>query len=85
MGRRVQIFKLPAVTGHTLLYVGNDVRFNGSFGVASGRFCDHPTTEVKFNEPDRRERFPETDKTRLKLAPNLQFGQTLWCQDTLKD
>jgi acetyltransferase-like isoleucine patch superfamily enzyme len=46
IGRRVQIFKLPAVTGHTLLYVGNDVRFNGSFDVASGRFCDHPTLRI---------------------------------------
>lgn len=46
MGRRVQVVKLPVITGHTLLYVGDDVRFDGSFAVASGRFCDRPTLRI---------------------------------------
>jgi acetyltransferase-like isoleucine patch superfamily enzyme len=46
IGRRVQLVALPVVTGHTLLYVGDDVRFSGSFAVSSGRFCDHPTLRI---------------------------------------
>jgi len=46
IGRKVQLVALPIVTGHTLLYIGNDVRFSGSLTVNSGRFCDHPTLRI---------------------------------------
>jgi acetyltransferase-like isoleucine patch superfamily enzyme len=46
IGRRVELVALPVISGHTLLYIGNDVRFSGSFSVASGRFCDHPTLRI---------------------------------------
>jgi acetyltransferase-like isoleucine patch superfamily enzyme len=46
IGRRVDLIALPVVTGHTLLYIGDDVRFSGSFTVASGKFCDHPTLRI---------------------------------------
>jgi acetyltransferase-like isoleucine patch superfamily enzyme len=46
IGRRVELVALPVVTGHTLLYIGDDVRFGGGFTVRSGRFCDHPTLRI---------------------------------------
>jgi acetyltransferase-like isoleucine patch superfamily enzyme len=46
IGKRVELVALPVVTGHTLVYIGDDVRFSGSFEVCSGRFCDHPTLRI---------------------------------------
>ena len=46
IGRRVELEALPVVSGHTLLYIGDDVRFSGSFKVSSGKFCDHPTLRI---------------------------------------
>jgi acetyltransferase-like isoleucine patch superfamily enzyme len=46
IGKRVQLVALPEVSGHTHLYVGDDVRFSGNFGVTSGRFCAHPTLRI---------------------------------------
>lgn len=46
IGKRVQVVALPAVRGHTQLYIGDDVRFSGSLVVTSGRFCDAPTLRI---------------------------------------
>lgn len=46
IGKRIQLTALPEVTGHTYIYVGDDVRFSGNFSVASGRFCSCPTLRI---------------------------------------
>ncbi len=46
IGKRVVLEALPNVSGHTLLYIGDDVRFSGSFSVCSGRFVDHPVLRI---------------------------------------
>src|SRR5215472_18758900 len=39
IGKGVIIQDLPVVSGHTSLFLGNNVRFSGAFSVHSGRFC----------------------------------------------
>jgi acetyltransferase-like isoleucine patch superfamily enzyme len=46
VGKHLQLGSLPYVRGHTLLYIGDDVRFSGSLAVSSGRFCDRPTLRI---------------------------------------
>jgi acetyltransferase-like isoleucine patch superfamily enzyme len=46
IGKRIQLMALPNISGHTSLYIGDDVRFSGSLYVASGKFCDHPTLRI---------------------------------------
>jgi len=46
VGKHLQLCALPDVHGHTLLYIGDDVRFSGSFAISSGRFNDRPTLRI---------------------------------------
>jgi acetyltransferase-like isoleucine patch superfamily enzyme len=46
VGKHLQLQRLPVVSGHTLLHVGDDVRFSGSFAVYSGRFGNRPTLRI---------------------------------------
>lgn len=46
VGKHLQLCSLPVVNGHTSLYIGDDVRFSGSFAIATGRFSDHPTLRI---------------------------------------
>lgn len=46
VGKRPQLCALPRVHGHTSLYIGDDVRFSGSFTVSSGRFRSRPTLRI---------------------------------------
>jgi acetyltransferase-like isoleucine patch superfamily enzyme len=34
------------ITGHTSIYIGDDVRFSGSFAVDSAKFCNSPTLRI---------------------------------------
>lgn len=45
-GRNVSIERLPYVSGHTEIHIGNDVSI-GSMSVNSGRFIDHPQLIIK--------------------------------------
>ena len=42
LGKRLQLCALPVVKGHTVLHIGDDIRFDGNFSIASGRFYDRP-------------------------------------------
>ncbi len=46
VGKHLQLCALPNVHGHTLLYIGDDVRFSGSFAISSGRFSNRPTLRI---------------------------------------
>jgi len=46
VGKRLQLRKLPVVSGHASLHVGDDVRFSGSCAISSGRFGQHPTLRI---------------------------------------
>jgi acetyltransferase-like isoleucine patch superfamily enzyme len=46
VGKHLQLCALPNVHGHTLLYIGDDVRFSGDFAIASGRFGYRPTLRI---------------------------------------
>jgi acetyltransferase-like isoleucine patch superfamily enzyme len=46
VGKHLQLHALPDVRGHALLYIGDDVRFSGSFAISSGRFNDRPTLRI---------------------------------------
>jgi acetyltransferase-like isoleucine patch superfamily enzyme len=46
VGKHLQLCALPQVSGHTLLYIGDDVRFSGSIAISSGRFNDRPTLRI---------------------------------------
>lgn len=46
VGKRLQMIALPNVHGHTVVYVGDDVRFSGSLSISSGRFNDRPTLRI---------------------------------------
>jgi len=46
VGRRLQLVAMPNVSGHTLLYIGDDVRFGGNVTISSGRFWDRPTLRI---------------------------------------
>jgi acetyltransferase-like isoleucine patch superfamily enzyme len=46
VGKHLQLFALPEVRGHTLLYIGDDVRFSGSLVISSGKFNDRPTLRI---------------------------------------
>ncbi len=42
VGRNLSLYALPDVTGHTEIYIGDDVNLFGHLGVGSGRIFDHP-------------------------------------------
>jgi len=46
VGNHLQLCALPQVNGHTLLYIGDDVRFSGNIAISSGRFNDRPTLRI---------------------------------------
>lgn len=46
VGKHLQLCALPKVNGHTVLHIGDDVRFSGNFAISSGRFCDRPTLRI---------------------------------------
>jgi len=46
VGKHLQLQRLPVVSGHTILHIGDDVRFSGSFAVYSGRFGNRPTLRI---------------------------------------
>jgi len=46
IGKRVQLTALPVISGHTAVFVGDDVRISGSLSISSGKFCDHPTLRI---------------------------------------
>jgi acetyltransferase-like isoleucine patch superfamily enzyme len=46
VGKHLQLCALPVVNGHTVLQIGDDVRFSGSFAISSGRFNDRPTLRI---------------------------------------
>jgi acetyltransferase-like isoleucine patch superfamily enzyme len=46
VGKHLQLFTLPEVRGHTLLYIGDDVRFSGTFAISSGKFNDRPILRI---------------------------------------
>ncbi len=46
-GKRLTLYELPEIYGHTRIYVGDDVTFNGVLVIASGRFHDEPTLIIK--------------------------------------
>jgi acetyltransferase-like isoleucine patch superfamily enzyme len=37
---------MPNISGHTLLYIGDDVRFGGEVTISSARFWDRPTLRI---------------------------------------
>ncbi len=45
-GKRISMSFMPWVSGHTRLYVGNDVGFNGRVDILSGRMHDTPTLRI---------------------------------------
>jgi acetyltransferase-like isoleucine patch superfamily enzyme len=46
VGKHLQLYALPEVKGHTVVHIGDEVRFSGSFAVSSGRFHDRPTLRI---------------------------------------
>jgi acetyltransferase-like isoleucine patch superfamily enzyme len=46
VGKHLQLCTLPEVRGHTVLHIGNDVRFSGSLAISSGRFNDRPILRI---------------------------------------
>ena len=46
-GKRLNVFLLPHVSGHTRIYIGDDVNIFGKVGIASGRVFDDPTLIIK--------------------------------------
>lgn len=46
LGKHLKLCALPVVTGHTVLHIGDDVRFSGSITISSGRFYDRPTLRI---------------------------------------
>ena len=45
-GKRLQLATMPSVRGHTLLYIGDNVRVGRNFTISSGRFWDRPTLRI---------------------------------------
>jgi acetyltransferase-like isoleucine patch superfamily enzyme len=46
VGRRLQLWSLPHVTGHTKIYIGDFVNIYGHMGVGSGQVFDNPILEI---------------------------------------
>lgn len=46
-GKRLRLERLPEVSGHTSIFLGDDVGFTGKVGIYSGRFVDNPTLIIK--------------------------------------
>jgi acetyltransferase-like isoleucine patch superfamily enzyme len=47
VGRNLHLWLMPDVSGHTKIYIGNDVNLFGHLGVGSGRIFDNPTLIIK--------------------------------------
>ncbi len=47
IGKRFQLWNMPEVTGHTRIYIGDDVTIFGKIGVYSGRIFDEPKLIIK--------------------------------------
>jgi acetyltransferase-like isoleucine patch superfamily enzyme len=45
-GERLTVFTLPVVKGHTLIHLGDDVKFSGTLGITSGKFRRRPTLRI---------------------------------------
>jgi len=48
-GKHIHIWLLPHVQGHTRIYLGDNVTFNGKVGITSGRTHDAPTLRIGHN------------------------------------
>ena len=46
-GKRLKLTRLPEIYGHTRIFLGEDVTFNGKAGIDSGRFIDDPRLIIK--------------------------------------
>lgn len=46
VGRRLQLWALPHVVGHTKIYIGDNVGIYGHMGVTSGRVYDDPVLQI---------------------------------------
>lgn len=46
VGNHLRLCALPNVQGHTRLYIGDDVRFDGSLAISSGKFHNCPTLRI---------------------------------------
>jgi len=46
VGRGLQLWAMPHVSGHTKIYIGDHVNIYGHMGVGSGRVFDNPTLEI---------------------------------------
>ncbi len=46
VGKRLKLTHLPSVTGHTLLYIKDDLRLSGSLVISSGKFRERPTLRI---------------------------------------
>jgi acetyltransferase-like isoleucine patch superfamily enzyme len=47
VGKHLNLVRLPEIYGHTRIYLGDNVTFTGTAGIASGRFIDEPRLIVK--------------------------------------
>lgn len=46
VGRGTFVYAMPAVRGHTRIYLGENVHINGKIGIVSGRVFDEPTLRI---------------------------------------
>ena len=46
VGRRLQVWSLPHVSGHAKIYIGDNVSIYGHMGVGSGRVFDNPVLQI---------------------------------------
>jgi acetyltransferase-like isoleucine patch superfamily enzyme len=46
VGRGLQLWAMPHVSGHTKIYIGDYVNIYGHMGVGSGRVFDNPTLQI---------------------------------------
>ncbi len=46
VGKNLSLYGMPDVTGHTEIYIGDDVNIFGHLGVGSGRIFDNPRLEI---------------------------------------
>ena len=47
VGRRFRIIRMPFVSGHARIYIGDDVNFFGTVDISSGRIFDEPKLILK--------------------------------------
>ena len=49
VGRNLSLDRVPFVSGHTKIYIGDNVSIMGDIGICSGRFCDEPKLVIGDN------------------------------------